>query len=180
MQLNKDIFLTGEHIYLRILNEKDVGGNYSKWFNDPEVTTYNSHGRFPMTADTLKEYVYNSYKSNSALVLAVVNKESDEHIGNISLQNINWIDKNAEIAFILGEKIFWGKGVMYEAGELLLKHGFETLNLHRIYCGTSSENIGMQKLAVKLGMVKEGINKEALFKNGKYHDVILYAKIRNN
>jgi ribosomal-protein-alanine N-acetyltransferase len=57
MELNKDIFLTGETIYLRILNEKDVEGNYARWFNDPEITLYNSHGRFPMTAEKLKDFV---------------------------------------------------------------------------------------------------------------------------
>jgi RimJ/RimL family protein N-acetyltransferase len=51
------------------------------------------------------------------------------------------------------------------------------INLHRIYCGTSSENIGMQKLANKLGMIKEGQRKDALFKNGKYLDVIEYGII---
>ena len=41
------------------------------------------------------------------------------------------------------------------------------LNLHRIHCGTSSENHAMQKLALKLGMSKEG-EKDFIFKNGRY------------
>ena len=45
---------------------------------------------------------------------------------------------------------------MFEAGSLLIDHGFNKLNLHRIHCGTSSENYAMQKLALKLGMSKEG------------------------
>jgi len=177
MELKKDIFLMGEFIYLRILEEKDIEGNYAIWLNDPEITIYNSHGRFPMLVEKLKAFVNEAYNSNSSLVLAVVDKETDEHIGNISLQNINWVDRNAEIAFLLGEKRYWGKNRMFDAGKLLINHGFKMLNLHRIYCGTSSENIGMQKLAVKLGMIKEGTRKNAIYKNGNYLDVIEFGLV---
>jgi len=162
------------------LNEDDINGNYSLWLNDPEITKYNSHGRFPMTVEKLSEFVKVARTSNNMLVMAVIDISTDKHIGNISLQAINWIDSNAEIAFLLGEKEWWGKGVMLQAGELIIKHGFRTLNLHRIYCGTSSENSGMQKLAEKLCMIKEGIRKDALYNNGKYHDIIEYGLINTN
>ncbi|TMI64948.1 MAG: GNAT family N-acetyltransferase [Bacteroidetes bacterium] len=175
MNLQKDIFLKGGTISLRPLSEKDIEGNYRYWLNDPEIVQYNSHGRFPMTPEKLLNFVQAALQSNTSLVLAVIDTKTEKHIGNISLQNINWIDRNAEIAFLLGEKDFWGKGVMLEAGELLINHGFESLNLHKIYCGTSSDNSGMQKLAEKLKMEKEGIRKEALFKNGVYHDIIEFG-----
>lgn len=179
MELKKDIFLKGESIYLRALNEDDINGNYSRWLNDSEITQFNSHGRFPVTTEKLIEYVRGAAKSNSSLVMAVVDNDTDKHIGNISLQSISWIDRSGEIAFILGEKDFWGKGVMYEAGKMMVEHGFNVLNLHRIYCGTSAENHGMQKLAAKLGFEQEGIRKEALFKNGKYIDIIEFGKLNN-
>ena len=174
-ELKKDIFIHGANIYLRVLNEKDIAGNYSLWLNDPEITRFNSHGRFPMSVEKITQFVKASLQSNTALVMAVVTKNGDMHVGNISLQSISWVDRNAEIAFLLGEKAFWGKGIMQEAGELLITHGFKTLNLHRIHCGTSSENAGMQKLAERLGMQQEGIRKEAIFNNGVYHDIIEYG-----
>lgn len=175
MELNKDIFLQGDHIALRPLTEQDIDGNYGRWLNDPEITLYNSHGRFPVTTEQLKTFVKAAQASNTSLVMAVIDRETQTHIGNISLQGISWVDRQAEIAFLLGEKDFWGKGVMLEAGKLLLHHGFNMLNLHRIHCGTSSDNKGMQKLAEKLGMTQEGVRKEALFKNGKYCDIIEYG-----
>jgi ribosomal-protein-alanine N-acetyltransferase len=174
----KDIkFLKGETIYLRSLLESDVEDHYIKWLNDQEVVKFNSHGRFPFTREKLLEYVRLVKHSNEMLVLAIIDIKSEKHIGNISLQSINWIDRNAEIAFILGEKDFWSKGIMYEAGTILLKHAFAALNLHRLYCGTSSENISMQKLAIKLGMNKEGERIDAIFKNGKYYSIYEYGII---
>jgi RimJ/RimL family protein N-acetyltransferase len=117
--------------------------------------------------------------SKETLVLAIIEIKSEKHIGNISLQSINWIDRNAEIAFILGEKEFWSKGIMFEAGSLLIKHAFLSLNLHRVYCGTSSENIGMQKLAIKLGMKKEGERVDAIFNCGNYYSIFEYGIINN-
>jgi len=177
LELKKDIFLKGESIYLRALNEDDINGNYSKWLNDSEITLYNSHGRFPVSTENLIDFVKAASKSKTSLVMAVVDNETDTHIGNISLQGISWVDRSAEIAVILGEKEYWGKGDMYEAGKLIIEHGFNVLNLYRIHCGTSAENLGMQKLALKLGFEQEGVRKEALFKNGHYIDIIEYGKL---
>jgi RimJ/RimL family protein N-acetyltransferase len=113
--------------------------------------------------------------SNNCVVLAIIHKKEEAHIGNISLQSINWVDRNAEISFVLGEKSFWAKGIMFEAGKLVINHAFNKLNLHRIYCGTSSQNIGMQKLALKLGMLKEGERKESIYKNGKFYSIFEYG-----
>lgn len=173
----KETFLLGERILLRPLVIGDIEGPYLAWLNDPEIVKYNSHGRFPKTRNKLTTYINEIEKSQNVLVLAVVDKENNKHIGNISLQNINWIDRNAEIAFLLGEKEYQGKGIMLEAGKILINHAFKALNLHRVYCGTSSENIGMQKLAEKLGMKLEGRRKEALFKDANYFDILEYGII---
>ncbi|SEG17912.1 GNAT family N-acetyltransferase [Flavobacterium urumqiense] len=175
IDFNKEIFLKGDSISLRPLKIEDVTGRYGYWLNDAEITKYNSHGRFPMTQEKLVNFVKNSQNSSNNLVCAVITNETNEHIGNISLQSISWVDRNAEIAFMLGEKKYWGKGVMYEASKLLIDHAFKNLNLHRIHCGTSSDNTGMKKLAEKLGMINEGIRKEAIFNNGIYYDIVEYG-----
>lgn len=171
------IFLKGDSIFLRPLMNSDLDGNYMKWLNDSEITEHNSHGRFPYNREKLEEYVKSAANSNKIILLAIVDIKSETHIGNISLQCINWIDRNAEIAFLLGERNFMSKGVMYEAGTMILSHAFQSLNLHRIYCGTSSNNIAMQKLAVKLGMTKEGERNDAIYNNGKYYSIFEYGII---
>lgn len=171
----KDIFIEGEQVYLRALNENDLNGNYVNWLNDAEVCKYNAHHRFVNTKEKTKSYIDSVNNSNTNLVLAVCYKEDNTHIGNISIQNINYIDSCAEFAIVMGETGYHGKGLAYEAASLIINHAFTTLNLHRVYCGTSSENTPMQKLALKLGMEKEGRQKEAMFKNGKYVDILLYG-----
>ena len=162
-------------ISLRALTKSDINGNYSNWFNDPKIVEHNSHGRFPMTKEKLETYVASVESNPSIIALAVIMRKTETHVGNISLQKINWIDRNAEIAFILGEKNYQNKGIMLRAGKLLINHAFNQLNLHRVYCGTIDSNLGMKSLAIKLGMQGEGRRREAVYKNGSYVDILEYG-----
>ena len=172
-------FIEGKTVNLRPLSLEDVNDTYVNWLNDAEVCAYNSHHVYPYTRELAIEYVTRVRSQKNDLVLAIVEKGSGKHIGNISLQNLHPINRNAEFAVILGDKEYWGKGIGEEASRLLIKHGFEQLNLHRIYCGTSVKNIAMQKLAAALGFVQEGIRKDAMFKNAEFVDVIEYGLLRS-
>lgn len=172
-------FLEGSRVYLRPLSLEDAKSNYVNWLNDEEICRYNAHHRFVNTEEKTREYIQSINSSKNNLVLAICSKEDDKHIGNVSIQNINYIDSNAEFAIIMGEKDYHGKGLAYEASKLIIDHAFNSLNLHRIYCGTSEKNISMQKLATKLNMKKEGVLKEAIFKEGSYLDIVLYGLIKD-
>lgn len=176
--MNNILFLDCARIYLRRLDLDDVQGNYSRWLNDNEVCKFNSHHRFPQSILMLQNYVNNVSNSDNQIVLSIICKESNQHIGNISLQNINYIDKNAEVAFLLGEKKYWGKGYSKEAAIAIINHAFNHLNLQRIYCGTNVRNISMQKLAESLGFKQEGMRREAIYKSGKYDDVLEYGLLK--
>lgn len=171
-------FIIGNKVALRTLCPKDVAGPYSGWFNDAEVCRYNFHHRFPYYQKQAARYIEEVIKSRNDLVLAVVTKKTGVHIGNISLQKIDHINRTAEFAIIIGDKRYWGKGYAGEAARLLIKHGFQELNLNRIYCGTSSENLSMQKLAISLGMKREGRRRQAVFKAGRYSDMLEYGLLR--
>ncbi len=168
-------FIEGEQISLRPLTIDDVKEGYVNWFNDPDVCKFNRHHAFPYTETLARQYVEGLQTGNQNLVLAIIDKESGTHIGNVSLQTIDWMSRNAEFAIILGEREFWGKGIGAEASKLAIEHGFNTLNLHRIYCFTPTANVPMRKIAEQLGFVEEGVQKEALYKDGIFHDVVAYG-----
>ena len=171
-------FLSGARVYLRNLERSDVEGNYGYWLNDPEVCRFNAHHRFPYAKDDLADYIEGLRGAHDRLVLAIIDREGDQHVGNISLQSIDPLERSAEFAIVIGEKTAWGKGLSKEAARLILDHGFGALNLHRVYCGTSSENIPMQKLALAMGFSLEGRRREALYKNFGYLDILEYGLLR--
>ena len=167
--------IEGKNLYLRALHVNDSEGNYPAWLNDKEVCRYNSHGDTLYTKEMAISYIQSVENSPTCKVFAICDRASDKHIGNIALQAITMQNKSAEFAILLGDKEFWGKGLSKEAGKLLLQYGFDTLKLHRIYCGTSEANIPMQHLALSLGMELEGRRKEAMFKDGLFYDILEYG-----
>jgi [ribosomal protein S5]-alanine N-acetyltransferase len=60
----------------------------------------------------------------------------------------------------------------------MLKYGFDNGDVHRIYARPYGGNIASQKLPEKPGFVKEGLFKEAIFKNGAYLDLLVYSVLR--
>ena len=182
------------------LFDADYPTNYRSWLTDPDVTRYNSHGLFPYTPEAMRRYVESLKESRDIIVWAVLikpvlssnNSEPcpfDEHgrigavfgkhIGNVTLQRINWIYRSAEMALVIGEKDHWGAGYATEALTALYDHGFNRMNLHRIWSGTAATNEGMRAVFVKLGMKEEGVFREAMFLNGYWTDVVEYAVLED-
>lgn len=175
----KNPFLIGKKIYLRPLEAADAEGNYPLWLNDHAVCEHNSHGLFPYTRDAARGYIAQSANDATKIILAIVDISSDRHIGNAALQSISMHHRSAELAILIGERDFFGKGIGKEACSLLMAHGFKALGLHRIHCGTSGSNVAMQKLAESLKMTREGCRREAFFKNGTFEDIIEYGIVKD-
>lgn len=171
----KNPFLTGKNIYLSPLNEAEVTDEYVSWLNDCEVCRDNSHAVFPNTKELTLQYVRSVASSGKEVVMAIKWKKNNRHIGNISLQKINWVNRSAELAIIIGDKNYWNKGVGTEAYELMIGYAFERLNLNRVSSGQTLRNKGMISVCRKCGMSEEGVSRETMFKEGEYLDTVAYA-----
>lgn len=171
----KNPFLTGEKIYLSPLSKDDISDEYISWLNDSEVCSENSHAVYPNTYEATLAYVESAGKNKTEIIFAIKWKKNDKHIGNISVQKIDPVNRSAETAIIIGDKKYWNKGVGSEAYGLIINYGFNTLNLNRISSGQTITNKGMINVCEKNGMKKEGILREVLFKNGKYTDAVIYS-----
>jgi len=164
--------------YVRSLRETDLDGPYQSWFESQEVCKYNNHGKFFKNANWFREF-YNQLNREDQLVWAICHRE-DGHIGNVSLQSISFINRNAEYAILIGNPNHWRKSVGLNASMALLRHGFDKLNLERIYCGTAGTNIGMRNLAMQMGMFEEGRRRKHLFLSGRWEDIIEYGLLRED
>jgi RimJ/RimL family protein N-acetyltransferase len=172
---SSEVFLRGEGLSLRPLRPSDADGPYPGWLNDPVVCEYNSHHVFPYHHELALQYITNARTTRAEIILAIEDDASGCHIGNIALQRINLIDRTAEFSILLGDREFWGKGVGRRAGRPLLRHGFDAVGLNRIGCGTSSDNQAMRRLATRLGMREEGVRRAAIWKNGRFVDIVEYG-----
>jgi [ribosomal protein S5]-alanine N-acetyltransferase len=168
-----------QRIGVRGLSVKELEGNYVHWFGDAQVCAFNSHFAYPKSVEGLRQFIAQLDNTSEHIVWAIYDRAEGVHVGNIGLRVFNRIDNNAELSFLLGEKSYWGRGYGFEAGQMMLGHGFNVLNLQRIYCGCAGNNVPMQKLAVKLGFVQEGVRRNNLYLWGKYEDEIEYGLLRS-
>lgn len=169
-----EAFLTGHTIYLRRPVESDVTeGNWYHWYNDYSVTRFNTHGVFPISREQELDYVRAAMGRANTLLLVVCEKGTDRLIGNIALQNIDLINRKANIGLTLGEEAGLSAGV--EAFGLLCDHAFSRLNLNRVHDGTHERLEGFAKMIRVLGFQIEGRGRQDYIRDGRAWDQILFG-----
>jgi RimJ/RimL family protein N-acetyltransferase len=176
-----DVFLQGKLIDLVALNKEIVEKtNWYKWFNDEELTHQMQQHYFPNTMNRqvayFKENIENSRKK---LQCGIVHKRRKIMIGIVSLNDIDYLHRRCDIAGIIGEKEYQTLKYVIEAFQLVIKHAFEQLNMHKIYGGTIIKEVADMFVKI-LGFEKEGIKRNEVYKNGEYHDVYLLGLLRKD
>jgi len=101
-------------------------------------------------------------------------EKDDKVIGEVSLKSIKWFNRKAEVSiFIIPE--YQRQGMAKSALKLLMKHAFDTFNLHRLEAEVFEYNAVSKSLIEKLGFKLEGVLREARYYNGKYWDILKYS-----
>ncbi|GAA5345117.1 UDP-4-amino-4,6-dideoxy-N-acetyl-beta-L-altrosamine N-acetyltransferase [Planifilum fimeticola] len=169
-----------ERIRLRKMTTEDAA-IYHKWRNDPDVMRTTAPLLDVYRMEETEEFVQQVILgSPSSKCYFMIEKQSEKPIGVISLINIDYKNRNAECIIDIGEKAAWGKGYGTEAMKLLLDYGFLEMNLHRISLRVFSFNSRAIKLYEKLGFQQEGRSREAIFRDGAWHDIIHMAILQRD
>jgi hypothetical protein len=158
-------------VYLRPPNiENDViNGKWHAWFNDKKTTRYLSQGIYPNTIEKQIEYVESLKNDKSKVVLCIIDKINGNHIGVISLSEINLLDRKATIALVLGEKEY-PPAAPLEAMALMTEYGFDRLNLNKIYAGQCVSLWVWVKTIELIGYRIEGYTESMMIRDGIVHD----------
>jgi RimJ/RimL family protein N-acetyltransferase len=108
----------------------------------------------------------------------IYNKELDKIIGFVEFHNINYINHAADLSVLIGEKELWGKNLGTEAAKLMIKYGFEELNLVRVTASALRPNEGACRMLEKIGMKLELVLKNQTYFNGEYVDELIFCIFR--
>ena len=169
--------LTGKTIILRRLAKADLELKI-RWYNDPQVNQFLLLPERLVLDKTLKWF--DTITQNESRLDLVVENSHSEPIGIGGLVNIDKINRTAESFIVIGETDYWGKGVMFEALELLLTWSFENLNLDKIWALALPTNIASIITMKKLGYQVEGKLREEKYVNGKRVDLLRLGLLRKD
>jgi len=162
--------LVGERVYLSPIDPNDAE-IYTKWLNDGEVTQHLA---------SFDARILGVEKEREALVgmaangynFAIVRTEGDTLLGNVSLLNVDMLNRSATVGIFIGETENHSKGYGAEAIELLLDYSFNTLGLHSVELSVFADNARAIACYRKVGFRECGRRTEALFKRGRFVDLI--------
>jgi len=173
--------IIGERIRLRAIERDDIP-RFVDWLNDPEVIA-GLLINLPMSNwDETRWFEKLAERPAEERPLALDARLPDaswKQIGNVGLHQIEWVNRSAEFGILIGEKSFWDHGYGTEATLLTLKHGFETINLNRIYLHVFETNLRAVHVYTKIGFVPEGRLRQTLFRNGRYTDTHVMSVLRS-
>jgi diamine N-acetyltransferase len=172
----KNPFLIGEKIYLRAVEREDAA-IFLPWANDFDVKRHMLLHR-PMSLAAEEAWIARIQEDKSNVVLSIVLRKDDRVIGNTALHGIHSHSHNASFGIMIGDKAEWGKGYGSEATRLIVGHGFQTLNLHRIWLHVYEDNERAIRSYEKVGFRREGVLRDHVFREGRYGNVITMGILR--
>ncbi|WP_395044969.1 GNAT family N-acetyltransferase [Flavobacterium sp.] len=118
-------------------------------------------------------------ESNVGINWAITIKGNPKLIGIIGHYRIQPENHRCEIGYMI-LKEYWGKGIVTEAIEVVLKYGFEDLNMHSIEAVIDPDNIASEKVLIKNGFVKEAHFIENELYDEKFLDTAIYSILKRN
>lgn len=137
-----------------------------EWIADEE-TMMNWAGAlftFPLTESSLDWYISDVNEPTSeAYIYRVVEEESGEVIGHISLGSVSRKNRSARISRVFLHPTVRGKGYCYLIVRKIIDIGFNQLGLHRISLGVYSFNKSAIRCYQKSGFTIEGTMRENLW-----------------
>ncbi len=145
------------------------------WINDPAVNRWMLSGHIPVSKDSELAWYADAerqWQAGSAYRFEVHDAGDSRLVGHISLEHVDMLHRHAEVGIVIGRPADWGKGYGADALRTLLRFGFETLGLHRIWITVFAENERAHALYKRVGFTECGRDREWGFLHGAYRDLV--------
>jgi RimJ/RimL family protein N-acetyltransferase len=158
--------LSGTKVSLRPPDDSDAA-RFVEWFADLEVTRY-LLSRFAV--GQLQEEGFLKAIGESKTDVFWMLEADGKAIGATGIHRIDRLHAHATTGIMIGDRSEWGKGRASEAMVIRTDYAFRQLNLHKLISGAFAENEPSRKALLKAGYREVGIEREHLFREGRWHD----------
>lgn len=172
--------LDGDKVYLRPLGNADISEQYLRWLNDEQINRYSERRGKNYTLKDLHNYIDEANTSFNLLQLGIFISQDSSHVGNISLRITNIGARVAEVATLIGETDYWGRGIIVDAAKTLIHFAFQKIKLRKITLGNYSLNRASTFKSKQLGATLEGRFRESALINGEYVDTLEFGLFPDN
>jgi len=167
-------------VFLRVLEPSDIDRVY-KWHNDTTLYQTLVGRHHYVSRSTVEKWLAQKGEfSHQEISLAICLIDTQEHIGNIYLKDIDPYNRHAFLHILIGDPEHRQKGFGFQAVSSLLDYAFNKMGLHRIGLHLLSDNYVALKFYKKCGFLLEGTMKKHVFKDGVFKNVVIMGICRDD
>lgn len=169
------MILRGKKVTLRPIEVDDIEYIRSL-INDPWMEERIVGWALPISKKDQEQW-YASYHNTKNEIRFVIETEADGFVGLTGLKDIDYKNGVATGAGVRVRQQIQSRGVATDTYMTMLKYAFNELRLHRVNTSALEQNAISIHVMEKVGCKKEGIQREAIYKSGKYHNVVTMGVI---
>jgi RimJ/RimL family protein N-acetyltransferase len=169
--------IKGQKTYLRAVEENDLK-TLLEWRNKPHLRKYFREYRELSWDQQIWWYENIVLKDDKVRMFSVVD-DDDTLLGACGLCYINWVDRNADFSIYLGHNdIYIDDELAIDAAKILIKYGFEELNLHRLWAEIYDFDEPKKEMFKTLGFELDGRHRETHWTDGKWCDSLFFSLLK--
>lgn len=171
--------LKGKKVTLRAIEPTDLEFLRSM-MNDEAISDGVIGLSFPVSS-AMQEKWYQSILQDHDNYRFIIETEKDGAVGLVTMGDIDWVNRVVHSTGIkVDSKKITESGIALDAMTTMFKFIFYQLNLNRIEGTVLIDNVQANALNKLLGYTIEGTLRQAIYRNGKYHDVYFLGMLKED
>ena len=170
--------LKGKYVGLRAIEESDLS-KLLLWRNQPNYRRFFREYRELSQTNQRNWFDSKVLNDKSTEMFSIVEVNTGELLGACGLCYIDWINRNADFSIYIGkDDLYIDEKYAIEAAQIMMKYGFEELNLHKLWSEIYSFDEAKKVMFDRLGFKLEGVHKEKHWTEGKWCDSLFYGYLQ--
>ncbi len=171
--------LNGRKVVLRAIEEKDL--DFLQYLiNDPKISSAVIGTSFPVSKMHQLHW-YQKIVDDDKNLRLMVETAKDGVVGTVMLGDFDWINRVAHSSGIkLDTSRITESGIALDTMITLFDYAFSELNLNRIEGQVMVDNTQAMAVNKLIGYTVEGTLRQAIYRDGCYHDVLFLAMLKDD
>lgn len=165
--------IIGERLYIKEIELGELTDSVISWFSDEQLMKYYTNSQKAISKDSLLASIEQGKKEGNIFTYGIYDIQQNLLIGTLKLGPINKTHKISDLATLIGNRSFLGKGLAPEAIKLGNQLAFSVFDLRKLYGGMYASNIASIKAYTRAEWLIEGRLKGFYQVDGHNEDRIL-------
>lgn len=169
-----------DRLILRRFEYTDIDSMMRNWVSDEEIQWGYGEPVYstPDEVNRLLNKYISSYANEDYYRWAIIEKVSNECIGQIAFYHVDSKNHLGEIEYCIGSS-YQGKGYATEATKAVIAYGFNQINFHRVQICCRDVNEASRKVIEKCGLTYEGTLRDYFYRRDHYEGRMFFSVMKD-